>query len=94
MRISCLIGLIAALSSAPVNVIASEDFNAASFVQQKCTQCHDSSVYTRPDRKVTSLPKLDSRVRICDANLGTELFDEDIAAVVGYLNENYYKFTP
>jgi cytochrome c553 len=89
-----LIGLSAALVSAPISGIASEDFNAAHFVQSQCTRCHDSGVYTRQDRRVTSLKGLDSQVRMCDANLGTGLFDDDIAAVVGYLNQNYYKFNP
>ena len=93
MRISSLIGLSAALGLAPISGSASENFNAEHFVQTKCTQCHDSGVYTRQDRRVTSLKRLDSQVRMCDANLGTGLFDDDIAAVVGYLNQNYYKFT-
>ena len=28
-----------------------------------------------------------------DAGLAAQAFDDDIAAVVGYLNQNYYKFT-
>jgi hypothetical protein len=31
-------------------------------------------------------------VRRCDANINTRLFDEDIAAVVKYLNDTHYHF--
>jgi hypothetical protein len=41
---------------------------------------------------VKSLDKLAAQVRRCDANVGTGLFDEDIDAVVKYLNVNFYKF--
>lgn len=92
MRAFALIGLFTTLAAVAGGVVASEDFDAEHFVRDKCTQCHDSSVYTRQDRRVTSLERLHSQVRMCDANLGTGLFDEDIEAVVGYLNENYYKF--
>lgn len=67
-------------------------FEAGPFLQNNCTRCHDDSVYKRPDRLVNSLTQLDSRVRMCDANFGTKLFDDDIAAVVDYLNTHYYHF--
>lgn len=57
-----------------------------------CISCHDAGVYTRADRKVTSLEALAGQVRRCDANLGTKLFDEDLDKITAYLNETYYKF--
>lgn len=60
--------------------------------QENCIACHDSSVYTREDRRVGSFPKLLSQVRLCDANLGTSLFDEDIDHIADYLNKEFYKF--
>ena len=57
-----------------------------------CTGCHDSGVYTRPDRKVTSLPRLGTQVRFCRDNLGITWFDDEVADVVHYLNTEYYKF--
>ncbi len=67
-------------------------FDPAGFVAQHCSRCHDERVYTRPDRRVQDLQQLDAQVRRCDANFGTRLFDEDIAALVKHLNDNYYKF--
>jgi cytochrome c553 len=70
---------------------AGDGFDAAAFHQAKCTACHDSSVYTRPDRRVHSLARLESQVRMCDANLQTGLFDDDIKALAAYLNDQYYQ---
>jgi len=69
-----------------------DGFDPARFVESKCTACHDSSVYTRSNRRVTSLPALQRQVRMCDANIGTKLFDNDVHAVVQYLNDKYYHF--
>lgn len=57
-----------------------------------CTSCHDDGVYTRKDRKVTSLDGLGKQVRRCELTLGLQWFDDDVDDVVGYLNETYYKF--
>ncbi|WP_456404429.1 cytochrome c [Thiolapillus sp.] len=71
---------------------AGEDFHAEKFHQASCTGCHDSSVYTRKKRRVDSLPRLESQVRMCDANLGKKLFDDDIHSLTNYLNDNFYHF--
>ncbi|RTZ72188.1 MAG: hypothetical protein DSZ00_00750 [Gammaproteobacteria bacterium] len=84
--------LIITLAVLPLVVQADEPFHAESFHRQKCTGCHDTSVYTRSNRRVNSLPRLESQVRMCDANLGIKLFDDDLHALVDYLDKNYYKF--
>lgn len=77
------------VASIPVNA---NEFHAETFVNQKCAGCHDSSVYTRTNRRVKSLPGLRNQVKMCDAQLGIKLFDEDLEAVVEHLNSNYYHF--
>lgn len=72
--------------------VTAADFNAEKFVQQNCTRCHDSGVYTREDRRVQSLQQLDSQVRRCDSMVGTKLFEDDINLLVDYLNQRYYHF--
>ncbi len=57
-----------------------------------CISCHDSAVYTREDRKIGDFPKLLAQVKRCDANLGSRLFDEEIAQVADYLNQAYYQY--
>ncbi|WP_457674411.1 cytochrome c [Thiolapillus sp.] len=71
---------------------AGDDFHPDRFHQSNCTGCHDSSVYTRNNRRVNSLPRLESQVRMCDANLGKKLFEDDILSLTRYLNDNYYHF--
>jgi cytochrome c553 len=60
-------------------------------VDKHCTSCHDDSVYTRKNRRVTTLDGLKKQVRRCELNLGLKWFDEDINDVVSYLNSSYYK---
>ncbi len=73
---------------------AERDFSAETFHRQHCTGCHDSSVYTRQNRRVHSRQQLESQVRMCDANLGIKLFDDDIQALTDYLDRRYYHFAP
>ena len=60
--------------------------------EKACTKCHDSSVYTRANRKIKSLDSLEKRVRGCNANTGANLFPEELNAVSTFLNSEYYKF--
>lgn len=66
--------------------------NGKALHENHCVRCHDSTVYTRPDRRVDDLPALEAQVRRCDSALGTTWFDDEIADVVEYLNAEYYKF--
>jgi cytochrome c553 len=60
----------------------------------ECVRCHQTNkMFTRGDRKVNSLPELNSQVRRCDAQLSTNLFDDEIEDVVAYLNQAHYKFS-
>jgi len=57
-----------------------------------CTGCHDESVYTRENRRVSSLPRLGTQVRFCKDSLGLTWFDDEVEDVIGYLNKTYYHF--
>ena len=82
---------IALLFAASTGAMAA-DFDPADFLAKQCSRCHDSTVYTRPDRRVQSLEALHNQVRRCDAMIGTKLYDEDLDALVKYLNTQYYHF--
>ena len=60
--------------------------------QASCSGCHGTEIYTRSDRKVTSLDRLGAQVRMCDSQLETQLFPEDMEKLTKYLNESFYKF--
>ena len=57
-----------------------------------CISCHDAKVYTRVEHKVLDFNQLAAQVKRCDANLGSRLFDEDLAQITDYLNQAYYKY--
>ncbi|WP_297527533.1 c-type cytochrome [Thiohalobacter sp.] len=59
---------------------------------QHCLKCHDTAVYTRPDRRVKDLAALRKQVQRCELSLGLTWFDQDIDKVVDYLNSNFYRF--
>jgi mono/diheme cytochrome c family protein len=79
-------------AGAPGAPAAAEHTKALGLVTEHCVKCHGSEVYTRPDRKVTSRDGLERQVRRCETALELTWFDEDIAGVAGYLNQQYYHF--
>ena len=79
--------LLAAASAAAADVQAGKKLH-----DQHCMQCHDSSVYTREDRRVNSLAGLTKQVRRCQLSQGLQWFDQDIQNVVQYLNQTHYHF--
>jgi mono/diheme cytochrome c family protein len=83
-----------ALVTAPA-AAASAAPSAQALYEQHCVKCHQSGVFTRPDRIITSLKALGGeRVRWCETNTGQHWTDEEIAAVTTYLNDNFYHFRP
>ncbi|NNG11753.1 MAG: cytochrome c [Halobacteria archaeon] len=61
-------------------------------VEINCTSCHSDAVYTRENRRITTLEGLKKQVGRCELSLGLKWFDDDINAVTSYLNKNYYHF--
>ena len=66
----------------------------------KCASCHadksglgDGTVlYTRSDHKATNIKQLEVMVARCNSELRLDLFPEDEADVVYFLQKNFYKF--
>ena len=87
-----------ALLAATGTVHADAD-RGARLHEQNCLKCHrsmfggdGSAIYTRENRRVTSLAGLEAQVRRCENNLGLTWFDDQVADVVEYLDANYYHF--
>ena len=59
---------------------------------EHCTRCHTPEIYTREHRIVASYAELAERVRQCELSNELTWFDEEINAVVDYLNSTYYHF--
>jgi len=73
---------------------AAEDNSAQALYDQNCIGCHGTEVYTREERKISSLPSLETQVRRCEAALELRWFDEDISSVTQLLNDRFYHFKP
>jgi len=95
-----LLATVAALALSPA-VAAADAAAGEKLHEQHCVSCHasltradPSALYTRADRKVKSLEGLRKQVQRCEISLGLKWFDDDVANVVGYLNQTFYKFQP
>ena len=62
------------------------------YTDANCETCHQSSLYTSADRKVTTYAKLEAFVEGCNTNLDVGWFPEDVSDVASYLNKEFYKF--
>ncbi len=81
-------------------VLASDINRGKSLHDDNCIECHvsiqggdGSGIYTRPDRRIDSLPALSSQVNRCKDSMGVSWPQDQIDDVVAYLNKTYYKFT-
>lgn len=86
------IGLVTGVFAAPCYAVDEEAVQ--SLYDQNCVSCHGTEIYTRKDRKVTSLPALETQVQRCETALGLRWFDDDIADMSQFLNRRYYHFKP
>ena len=86
----------------PQSFAAHDLANGKNIDQQKCYACHAKKtglgngdmIYTRSDSKVKSVANLKKMVGLCNTELRLDLFPEDEADVVAYLNQQFYKFKP
>jgi hypothetical protein len=87
------------------NVLATDANQAAvargqALHADKCATCHaeksglgDGNVlYLRSDKKANNLKQLEGMVARCNSELRLDLFPEDEADVVAFLQKNFYKF--
>lgn len=81
-------GLVMASSSLP----AIDINHGKTLQQQNCMRCHDDSMYTREERRVTTRDDLQRQVQRCETSLDLAWFPEDVDAVTEYLNTSFYKF--
>ena len=57
-----------------------------------CTSCHDSSVFTRQNRRVTSLDALRGQVQACGHMARQDFSPKQVQDLVKYLNDQFYRF--
>jgi cytochrome c2 len=90
--------LLAAASTAMANPFPNGNAQTGQklFAQYKCSSCHaamlggdGSAMFTRPDRKVRSVPELIEQMRFCTGNIGANLTPQDEQHLGAYLNRYY-----
>lgn len=59
---------------------------------KQCVACHDSSVYTRANRRVKSPEALIGQVNGCVHQLDLKLDRDQINDLVNHLDQSFYKF--
>ena len=66
---------------------------------QYCTSCHDNMtggrgdmIYTRPNRRISTIEGLIGQVNRCNAMQRLNLSENDLNGITKYLNETFYKF--
>ena len=86
-------------SALTCTAVAADIERGKSLHQDNCIECHvsiqggdGSGIYTRPDRRIDSLPALRSQVNRCKNSMGVSWPEDQIDDVVAYLNSMYYKF--
>ena len=57
-----------------------------------CTACHTPMIYNRKKRQVNSHQDLVKQVNGCNHMLSKNFSQQQLSALVQYLNTNYYKF--
>ena len=74
-------------------LIQAQDINEGKRLHgDHCVQCHTPDIYTRENRIVNNFIELEERVQQCELANQLTWFDEDIDAVINYLNTTYYQF--
>ena len=73
-------------------VLAVDLENGKSLHDDNCLRCHDESKYTRKNRIVKNFQQLYERIKQCELMAELSWFDEEIADVTAYLNNQFYYF--
>lgn len=84
--------LFAATAQAENTLLPGNAANGKTLHAANCTGCHDTSLYTRKNRQVSSIEGLIGRVNGCNKQLGKNFSRDQINDLVRHLNESYYKF--
>ena len=90
-RITIGLFLATALLQLPAASAADAE-NGKSLHDSKCTGCHGTRMYTRPNRKIHNLDELQARIEFCNTASKAGFSEAEKADVLQYLNAGFYKF--
>jgi cytochrome c553 len=87
-----LISLTLGAGSAQAALLPGDAAQGKAVHDKQCVACHDSSVYTRANRRVKSPEALIGQVNNCVRQTDTKLDRDQVNSLVKYLDESFYKF--
>ena len=80
-------------AKAPEKEADDDEESGSALHEANCARCHGEGYYPKkPKSNMTSYDDLHKMVGMCDAQLGTELFPEELQKIGDYLNDSFYKF--
>ena len=92
MRYALLIAILGCAALLAKPALPADSAQGKKLHDANCMTCHNTSLYTRPDRKIKSLSALNQRVGACTHAAQVTLTDDEQKSIVQYLNEQFYKF--
>ena len=84
--------LLSMVAPTPAPAFAADIEHGKTLVEQHCTRCHDTGVYSRSDRRIGSLEALKNQVKRCELSQSLQWPQPNIDDVVAYLDATFYKF--
>jgi len=76
----------------PFSVYAQNEIDGQQLHDKNCMSCHTADIYMRADRIVNNFRQLEDRIKQCELANELTWFEEEIDAVITYLNTNFYHF--
>jgi hypothetical protein len=74
------------------NCVEAADAERGRVLHEACLSCHGTSIYLPPQRKVDTYKKLGVEVERWNRGYNPKFTKAEIADMVAYLNETFYKF--
>jgi len=87
-----LLSLNLVAGSAQAALLPGDATKGKTLADKQCVACHDTSVYSRANRRVQSVEGLIGQVNGCVRQTGAKMDRDQINDVVKYLDESFYKF--
>lgn len=79
-------------TSVPAALLPGNAAQGKALADKHCVACHDSSVYTRANRRIKSVEGLIGQVNGCVRQTGAKLDRDQVNDLVKYLDDSFYKF--
>jgi hypothetical protein len=87
-----LLSLTLVANGAQAALLPGDAVKGKAVYDKTCVACHDTSVYTRANRRIKTVEGLIGQVNGCVRQTGAKLDHDQVNDLVKYLDESFYKF--